>query len=188
MEHMKSYIKENIPEHHFSLIQDNEVEYLFKFLKQEKQLIDYDIRYMRLAREYSTWSKDPSTKVGSIAISSENNILISAGYNGFPRGIADDYRLYIRQLKYAHVVHAEMNMIYNACENGVSLKKSTVYVYGLFVCSNCIDALIQVGVSRIVMCNTKDDPRWTDSFELTMKKLQEINLPYSIINKKLLDI
>ena len=43
-------------------------------------------RYLKLAKEISTWSKDPSTKVGAIIVGSKGQV-ISQGYNGFPRGI-----------------------------------------------------------------------------------------------------
>ena len=49
------------------------------------------------------------------------------------------------------IVHAEMNLIYNAADNGVSLKDSTVYVVGLPACGECAKGLIQVGVKRVVM-------------------------------------
>ena len=69
----------------------------------------WDMRYMALAKEVSTWSKDPSTQVGTVAVGSKGQVL-SQGYNGFPRGVDDDIsRLEIRETKYKYVVHAEMN-------------------------------------------------------------------------------
>ena len=92
-------------------------------------------RYTCLAKEISTWSKDPSTQVGAVVIGNNGEVL-SQGYNGFPRGIKDTAaRLKDRERKYNLVVHAEMNAIYNAGLNGVSLKGSTLYVYGLPVCN-----------------------------------------------------
>ena len=35
----------------------------------------------------STWSKDPSTQIGAIAVKDKR--LVSTGYNGFPRNIED---------------------------------------------------------------------------------------------------
>ena len=71
-------------------------------------------RYIHLAKEISTWSKDPSTKVGAVVIGNNGEVL-SQGYNGFPRGIKDTpQRLKDREKKYNLVVHAEMNAIYNA--------------------------------------------------------------------------
>ena len=57
-------------------------------------------RFIQLSKEISTWSKDPSTKVGALIISEDRNI-VSTGYNGFPRGIEDtEERLNNRELKY----------------------------------------------------------------------------------------
>ena len=58
----------------------------------------------------------------------------------------------IVKTKYKYVVHAEMNLIYNATFNGISLDGSTVYVYGLPICSECAKGLIQVGVKTSLLC------------------------------------
>ena len=81
----------------------------------------WDGRFLDIAREISTWSKDPSRKIGAIAV--RDRKILATGYNGFPKGIEDTpTRLNIREVKYQYVVHAEMNCIYNAAENGVSLR------------------------------------------------------------------
>ena len=116
-------------------------------------------KYTNLAKEISTWSKDPSTQVGAVVIG-EKGQLLSQGYNGFPRGINDtDDRLNNRERKYELVVHAEMNAIYNASFNGVSLKDSTLYVYGLPICSECAKGIIQVGIKKVCLLYTSPSPR-----------------------------
>jgi len=45
-------------------------------------------RYVNLAEYIAQWSKDPSTKTGSVIVRPDNTIA-SVGYNGFPRGIED---------------------------------------------------------------------------------------------------
>ena len=110
----------------------------------------WDKRFLEMATLVASWSKDPSTQVGAIAV--RNRTVIAQGYNGFPRGMSDEqFRYEQKPLKYKMIVHAEMNLIYNAADNGVSLRNSTVYVVGLPVCSDCAKGLIQVGVSRVVM-------------------------------------
>ena len=144
----------------------------------------WDKRYMELAKAVSTWSKDPSKKIGAIAIGSKGQVL-AQGFNGFPRGIDDsDDRLNDREIKYKYVVHAEMNLIYNATFNGISLDGSSVYIYGLPLCSECAKGLIQVGVKRIVM--SKDslesaDDKWLESFELTMQLLNESGIHWKTV-------
>lgn len=108
-------------------------------------------RYLDLAEHISTWSKDPSSKVGAVVIGKHGQIL-STGYNGFPRGMNDSEELYNnREEKYKRIVHAEMNVIYNASLSGVSLEDSTLYVSGLPVCSKCALGVIQSGISCVVI-------------------------------------
>lgn len=175
-------IKRDIPEEHLLKATPDDILELIKYYKNgknhEMSYSDIDVRYMRLAREFSTWSKDPSSKIGAVAISKNNQVVLSQGYNGFPRKIKDDYRLYIKSIKYENIIHAEMNVIYNAVDNGISLAGSTVYVYGLPICSQCTSGLIQAGVTRIVFCNVKNDQRWNDSFKQSLEKILEANIDY----------
>jgi len=121
----------------------------------------WDKRFMNVAREISTWSKDPSTKIGAIIVNDERRIL-ATGYNGFPKGIEDtDERLYNKEQKYTRVIHAEMNALMNALYNGVSVKDSTLYVWGLPVCSECAKNVIQAGIKRVVIPDYEViDLRW----------------------------
>ena len=48
----------------------------------------WDERYLELADCVATWSKDPSRKIGAIAIGSKGQVL-AQGYNGFPRGVEE---------------------------------------------------------------------------------------------------
>lgn len=124
----------------------------------------WPIRFMNMAKMVSTWSKDPSSKIGAVAVNDERNIL-ATGYNGFPKGIADtDDRLNDRDEKYPRIVHAEMNALMNALYNGVSLKGATLYVYGLPVCSDCTKCVIQAGVKSLwIMLPSDSTPeKWTD--------------------------
>ena len=112
-------------------------------------------RYLLLAKHFSTWSKDPSTQVGAVAVS-DNGLILSEGWNGFPRGIRDTQdRLVDRQTKHDYVVHSEKNLIYNATYNGVSLLNSNLYVYGLPVCSECAKGVIQVGIKSVYVLTDK---------------------------------
>ncbi len=142
----------------------------------------WDQRYLELAKEVSTWSKDPSSKIGVIAVGSKGQVL-AQGYNGFPRGIEDTKDRYEdKELKYKYIVHGEMNVIYNANYNGVSLDGATLYVTGLPTCSNCALGVIQVGVKRVVMEITDIPPKWKDSWELTQKLFQEAGVEYDFIS------
>lgn len=136
-------------------------------------------RYLKLAGEVATWSKDPSSQIGSVAIGEDNQVL-STGVNGFPRGVKDSpERFKNREIKYRFVSHSEKNLIYNACLNGVSLKNSTVYVKNLPVCSECAKGLIQVGVSKVVMQHNRDlTGKWEEEFQLTKEMFDEVGITY----------
>lgn len=111
----------------------------------------WDTRFMRLAREIASWSKDPSSKIGAVIVNDDRRIL-ATGYNGFPKGIMDtEERLNNREEKYPRIVHAEMNALMNALYSGVSLKDSTIYVYGLPICPECTKSIISAGIKRVVI-------------------------------------
>ena len=59
----------------------------------------WDLRFIGLAQHISTWSKDPSTKVGCVVVGEDREIR-STGFNGFPRGINDDEE---RSVSYTHL-------------------------------------------------------------------------------------
>ena len=142
----------------------------------------WDIRYLSLAQEVSTWSKDPSSKIGAVAIGEKKQVL-ATGYNGFPRGIMDlEERYNNRELKYKFVVHAEQNVIYNATYNGISLDGATLYVWGLPVCSSCALGVIQVGIQRVVMPHLQYPQRWLDSFETTSDLFIEAGVRYEFVH------
>lgn len=140
----------------------------------------WDIRYLRLAREISSWSRDPSTKIGAVAIGHKGQVL-SQGYNGFPRSIIERHRWEDRETKYKFVVHAEMNAIYNATYNGVSLDGSTLYIWGLPCCSECAKGVIQVGIRRVVMPKMDYPNSWSDSFKLSAQMFREADVTYDFV-------
>ena len=142
----------------------------------------WDERYMSLAKEVSTWSKDPSSKIGAVAIGDKGQVL-SQGYNGFPRGIEDaKIRYDNRETKYKYVVHAEMNVIYNATYNGVSLNGATLYVYGLPVCSDCAKGIIQVGIKKVVVPRMDIPQVWKESWQRTTQMFNEADIKWSMID------
>ena len=70
----------------------------------------WDMRFLEMAQLVASWSKDPSTKVGATIVDDDRRV-ISVGYNGFPKGVADNKRLEDRDEKYKMIVHAERNAL-----------------------------------------------------------------------------
>ena len=133
----------------------------------------WDRRFLDLASHISTWSKDPSTKVGCVVVGEDREIR-STGFNGFPRGIEDDEeRLADREQKSPLICHAEENAIMHAARTGVSLKGNTAYVTWP-PCSRCTRSLIQAGVSEVVYPADIEIPdRWQDDFATASAMMEE---------------
>ena len=118
--------------------------------------INWDEYFMGIAMLAARRSKDPNTQVGACIVS-QDNIIISTGYNGMPKGCSDDEFPWEREgaeTKYPYVVHAELNAILNA--NGRDLRGSRLYV-ALFPCNECAKAIIQSGVKEVVYLSDKYD-------------------------------
>ena len=116
--------------------------------------ISWDEYFMGVAMLAARRSKDPNTQVGCCIVS-DDNIIISTGYNGMPKGCSDDEFPWERegeQTKYPYVVHAELNAILNA--SGRDLRGSRVYV-ALFPCNECAKAIIQSGVKEVLYLSDK---------------------------------
>ena len=118
--------------------------------------ISWDEYFMGIAMLAARRSKDPSTQVGACIVS-QDNIIISTGYNGMPKGCSDDAFPWERSgsdldTKYPYVVHAELNAILNA--NGRDLRDSRIYV-ALFPCNECAKAIIQSGVKEVLYLSDK---------------------------------
>ena len=136
----------------------------------------WDLRFLQLAGQVSTWSKDPSTKVGAVIVDGRKTVR-GIGYNGLHRHIKDtSERLENRDLKYKLVIHAEVNAILNA--NG-PLWNSTIYLWPFMPCSNCASAIINAGIGRVVSIEN-DNPRWRESFELTRQLFEEADVDLTL--------
>ena len=65
---------------------------------KREDYISWDEYFMAVAQLAGMRSKDPHTQVGACIVSEDNKIL-SMGYNGFPRGCSDDEFPGERQVK-----------------------------------------------------------------------------------------
>lgn len=114
--------------------------------------ISWDEYFMAVAKLAGMRSKDPNSQVGSCIVSQDNKIL-SMGYNGFPKGCSDDEYPWSREeedplkTKYLYVTHSELNAILNY--RGGSLEGSKLYV-SMFPCNECAKAIIQAGIKTLI--------------------------------------
>lgn len=116
--------------------------------------ISWDEYFMGIAMLAAMRSKDPNTQVGACIVN-KDNIIVSTGYNGMPKGCSDDEYPWERTgdaTKYPFVVHAELNAILNAA--GRDVRGSRIYV-SLFPCNECAKAIIQSGIKEILYLSDK---------------------------------
>ncbi len=113
-------------------------------------VLSWDECFMQIAKIIAQRSKDPNTQNGAAVVNPEN-IVVGLGYNGWPRGIDNDQLPWEREgklsdTKYAYVVHAEENAIYNANHD---TKNCRIYCT-LFPCNECAKTIIQNGIKEVI--------------------------------------
>ena len=116
---------------------------------------------MSLALLSSFRSKDAKSPNGACIVDTKRRI-VGIGYNGLPRGLDDQLPEYwkdeddedIERSKHTYVVHAEKNAIYNSIS--YDLDGASIYITQ-FPCNTCAQAIIQVGISRVVYLFRKPD-------------------------------
>lgn len=139
-------------------------------------MADWNERFLSLTNQIASWSKDRSTKVAAVIVTTDNRIL-SFGYNGFPSGSDDSVaKRHERPLKYMWTEHAERNAIYNAVRNGININGSIMYLMW-FPCTDCARAIIQSGINKLI-CKKPDfdDERWGEQFRISLEMLTECNI------------
>ena len=126
--------------------------------KKRANYISWEEYFMAIAKLSAMRSKDPNTQVGACIVSEDNRIL-SIGYNGAPNGFSDDKFPWGREgenldTKYPYVCHAEMNAILNFRGSKKDLENSKIYV-DLFPCNECAKIIIQAGIKEVVYLSDK---------------------------------
>ena len=131
-----------------------------------KDYIGWDEYFMEIAKLSARRSKDPNTQVGACIVSNDNRIL-SIGYNGAPNGFHDDCMPWEREgenlyTKYYYVCHAEMNAILNYRGSKKELEEAKIYV-DLFPCNECAKLIIQSGIKEVIYLSDKYDGTETNT-------------------------
>ncbi len=119
-------------------------------VNKRKNYLSWDEAFMQLSYLIAQRSKDPNTQNGACLVD-ENKIIVGLGYNGFPRGCSDDELPWDREgnfldKKYAYVVHAEENAVYNANKP----TKGCIMYCTMFPCNECVKTIIQNGIKEVV--------------------------------------
>ncbi|MDD4032385.1 MAG: dCMP deaminase family protein [Bacteroidales bacterium] len=114
----------------------------------EKQL-QFDRRYLRMARIWAENSYCKRRKVGALLVS--GRMIISDGYNGTPSGFENNCEDENNVTK-PYVLHAEANAITKVAKSGNSSEGATLYVTSA-PCVECAKLIIQSGILRVVYCD-----------------------------------
>ena len=137
-------------------------------------MTDWHKRFLDLCEHVATWSKDPSTKLGSVIVDDKKRI-VSVGYNGFPRGVEDfEERYEDRPTKYLFVAHAERNALDNA---PMMVDNCTMYVT-LLPCNECAKSIIQKGITKVVTYRPTREDVFNWNITLTMFKEAGVDVVY----------
>ena len=153
--------------------------------KARKDYLSWDEYFMAVAKLSAMRSKDPHTQVGACIVSNDNRIL-SIGYNGAPNGFNDEKFPWGREgnpleTKYLYVVHAERNAILNYRGSRKDLENSKIYV-DLFPCNECAKEIIQAVIKEVVYLSDKYAD--TDETIASKKLLDACNVQYRKIDLK----
>ena len=146
--------------------------------EKRKDYLSWDEYFMGVAMLSGMRSKDPNTQVGCCIVSQDNKIL-SMGYNGFPMGCSDDEFPWARdgedplETKYVYSTHSELNAILN-------------YSGGSLPCNECAKAIIQAGIKEVIYdCDKYAD---TPSVIASKKMMDAAGVkyyPYKRTNRKI---
>lgn len=133
-------------------------------------------RLLDAATHFSTWSKDPSTKVGAVLVTEEGDP-VSWGYNGPPRELNDDeiYSL-PREEKLFYVEHAERNVLFQAGERAKGCTLFSTH----FPCADCARMIVKSGVKRVVVsaknAEFRNSERWAKNMDASQKMFDDSNI------------
>lgn len=120
--------------------------------------IGWNEYFMNIAVQVSLRSTCTRRKVGALIV--KDNVIVSSGYNGAPKGLPNcsDFpdRCYRskhnipsgEKLELCYAQHAEVNALMQSVKTNVDLTGAKLYVT-TFPCSSCAKAIIQAGIRDV---------------------------------------
>jgi dCMP deaminase len=135
--------------------------------------VSWDEFFLLHAYLVASKSKDPRTKIGAVLV--KDGVVISEGFNGFPRKVKDlRIRYENRDIKYIYTAHAERNAVFNAARLGVSTDGAICYTQ-VCPCSDCAIALIQAGIQKVITHSffPPFGKKWQESMKYSRQMFRE---------------
>jgi dCMP deaminase len=115
---------------------------------------DWLSRFVAVAMEVKSWSKDARKQVGAIVVSPDKRH-VSWGYNGLPAGFPDDVVL-DRDTKNRYTLHAEENAIAQAAQD---IRGWSIYVTEA-PCLRCALAIHRAGITEVYSPDIDPNSQW----------------------------
>lgn len=114
--------------------------------------------FMGIAEMVATRATCPRKSVGAVIV--RDRTLLSTGYNGSVRGLPHciDDGCMMEDNHCVRVVHAEVNAILQAANNGVRIDEATIYTTAS-PCWNCFKSCINAGIQGFVFKEFYRDER-----------------------------
>ena len=121
--------------------------------KMSEERISWDQYFLGLAKMTATRATCPSRQVGAVIINPDTKAIIATGYNGAPRGTqhcgdACKSRKSGSSYEKCRAVHAELNAIASAAQNGTSTLGMEMYLTTT-PCVFCARVLINAGIKTV---------------------------------------
>lgn len=167
----------------FAFVENNEVYQKLcneGMIPETRTATSWDKLFFDLCDTIATKSKDRSAKVGSVIVDPVTNIVVSMGYNGFPRGADDDpVRQDDKALKLRLTAHAEANAICSAARLGHPLDNKILYC-NKPCCLSCVKLIIQSGIDTVYVPEAafydEFNTHWVSDMYDTLTLVYECNI------------
>lgn len=113
---------------------------------------------MNIARVIATRATCERKHVGAVIV--RDRTILSTGYNGSIRGTphCDDVGHLMEDGHCVRTIHAEINAVIQAAQNGTSIDGGAIYVTAS-PCWNCFKAIANAGIRRVVFGEFYRDDR-----------------------------
>lgn len=112
----------------------------------------WDGRFLRLAAELASWSRDPIDPRGAVLVRPDKTVA-SIGFNGFPQSLPDDPTRYRDPaIRASLLIDAELNAMIFARDR--NLEGYRMYAWPTAPCERTVSHLVQKRLGRIIVPTT----------------------------------
>ena len=136
-----------------------------------------DIKFLKLAKYVSEWSKDPSTKTGAVLVDPQGNV-VALDCNRTPHGLDQSVILGDRETKLKHMIHCEKAAGNTA---GNRARGCKLYTYPFMCCSLCAAHMSDLGIVANIAPHS-ENPRWLSDFDMAVNTYTSLGIEVKLID------